>query len=220
MEILIVVSFCKPQPMKHVISIILIVVVISCSSQENKTQAVEDSTVSAIDSITAPPVIVATTPPEQTSIVLDGGLTVKDGDTIMYVSNQWAFISDPYDFSLDPDVIKELLGEEAQSKEEQYEAGEDYEAFSYYTVTYKDTELSFYSYPGKHFSSITTPLLQLKNGIRIGMTKQDFLKAMNFTGDSVRYATLFNLSDDYGYMEFRFRADTLNFIYANWEEGD
>lgn len=206
--------------MKHLPVFVLAILAGACSPSDNKEQtSTTDSASLIVDTVSTPAVStsIATEKPE---IILDGGLTIKGEDTIIDVPNQWAFISDPYDFSLDVSTIKELLGEGAESKEENFEGGEDYEPYSYYTVTHEKAEMSFYSYPGKHFSTITTPLLPLKNGIRIGMSKQAFLSAMNFVGDSTSNVTLFRLMDDYGSMEFRFRADTLNMIYANWEEGD
>ncbi|HEY0769080.1 MAG TPA: hypothetical protein VGD31_02010 [Sphingobacteriaceae bacterium] len=205
--------------MKRLVTFVPAILCAACAPSANNDSPKNDSTVAVNDSV-ATPVIEAATEEEVPEVVLEGGLTIKDGDTIIYVPNQWAFISDPYDFSLDTYSVRELLGDEVTEKVEEFEGGEDYDPYSFYTLTYGDTKLQFYSYPGKHFSTITTPLLPLKNEIKIGMTRSDFLKAMNFKGDSLSYATLFTRSDDYGYMNFRFRADTLNLIYASWEEGD
>jgi hypothetical protein len=205
--------------MKYLQVFAVAILAVACTPPDNKEAITNDSTVVGPDTI-ATPVVAATSVVEEREIILDGGLTIKGEDTVIDVSNQWAFISDPYDFSLDVSTIKELLGEQAEFKEENFEGGEDYEPYSYYTVTYNESKISFYSYPGKHFSTINTPLLPLKNGIKIGMAKRDFLSAMNFTGDSISHVTLFRLFDDYGSMEFRFRADTLNVISAYYEEGD
>jgi hypothetical protein len=198
-------------PMK-LLNILIVATLAAACTPGSKDQAIADSTAVVADTI-ATPVIAAATIVEEPITMLAGELTIKGEDTIMDVSNQWSFISDPYDFSLDVATIQGLLGDEAKSKEENYEGGEDYDPYSYYTINYKDSEISFYSYPGKHFST-------MKRGIKIGMSKNEFLTAMNFAGDSASHVTLFRLFDDYGSMDFRFRADTLNLISASYEEGD
>jgi hypothetical protein len=205
--------------MKQTTVFALIIILVACtpSGKANENSSV-DSFTAVADTISTP-VLTAANEEKQVTIIT-GGLTIKGADTILDVQNQWSFISDPYDFSLDVATIKDLLGEGAVSTEENFEGGEDYGPYSYYTVKDGETEIKFYDYPGKHFSTITTPLLPLKNRIRIGMSKVAFLNAMNFASDSTSHANLFRLSDDYGSMEFRFRADTLNMIYAYWEEGD
>jgi hypothetical protein len=190
----------------------------ACAPDTKDQPIANDTTTVVADTITTPVIPTATVAEEP--VLLGGVTTIKGEDTIMEVSNQWSFISDPYDFSLDVATIQSLLGEEARSKEDNYEGGEDYGPYSYYTINYEDSEISFYSYPGKHFSTITTALLPLKRGIKIGMSKSDFLTAMNFAGESTNHVTLFRLFDDYGSMDFRFRADTLNLISASYEEGD
>jgi hypothetical protein len=147
------------------------------------------------------------------------------GELMLEIPNQYSFVSDPYDFPLDAQTVADLLGEGAEIKEEQTEAGEyedgtTYEAYSYYTIEGRHDKISFYSYPGKHFSTIKSALLPLKNDIKIGISKQDFITNMGFDGDSLMTVTLFRLSDDYGSMDFLFRADTLNTISAYYEEGD
>ncbi|MES1182095.1 MAG: hypothetical protein ABUL44_04800, partial [Flavobacterium sp.] len=89
-----------------------------------------------------------------------------------------------------------------------------------YTVTSGDTEISFYDFAGKHFSDINTPLLPLKYGIKVGMKKNDFLTAIGFDSVAVADANRYRLTDDYGEMQFYFRADSLYRIYAHYEEGD
>lgn len=162
------------------------------------------------------------------------GLTVKvqhemdeDSTEIVFeIANQWSFISNPYDFELDTETVLNLLGEEARLKQENYEAGDDdyfgqYDAYSYYTIEGPGAEISFYSYPGKHYSTITTPVLPLKNNVRIGMSKINFINAMSIISeDRLSTVTKFTLHDDYGYMFFLFRADSLNKIHIYYEEGD
>jgi hypothetical protein len=162
---------------------------------------------------------------EEPTAVLSQSIVEKDGELLLEIPNQYSFISDPYDFPLDPQSIADLLGEGAEIKEEKTEAGEDeeggtYEAYSYYTIEGLTDKISFYSYPGKHFATIKSALLPLKNSIKVGISKQDFLDNMNIRGDSLMTVTLFRLSDDYGSIDFIFRADTLNTIAAYYEEGD
>jgi hypothetical protein len=147
-------------------------------------------------------------------------LITENGKSVYLSSHQFSFISDPYDFSLTTSTIEGLLGEKAETKSQDFEGGEDYGPYSYYTITFEDTEISFYDYSGKHFSNITTPLLPLRNGIKIGMKKPNFQTAMGFTDANASQATVYRLTDDYGEMDFFFRADTLYLIYARYEEGD
>jgi hypothetical protein len=194
---------------------------IACTIPKTEVAAVQDSASAKMDTMVQQTNATEVSPPTSSdTIETIGELTEEKGETIYVVQNQYSFISDPYDFSLDVATIEALLGEEAKTKVEEFEAGEDYDAYSYFTISWKDTEISFYDYPGKHFSHITSPLLPLKNGIKIGMTKDDFLKTMTFSHENALKTSLYRLTDDYGYMDFKFRADTLSLISAHYEEGD
>jgi len=149
-----------------------------------------------------------------------GDIIIEKGERIYLSTNQFSFISYPYDFNLDAGTIEGLLGEGTETKVEEFEGGEDYGPYTYTSIEFGNTSISFYDYPGKHFSTITTSLLPLKNGIVIGMKKADFLEAMGFFDTDAPTVNSFRLTDDYGQMEFLFVADTLKNIYAHYEEGD
>ena len=142
----------------------LAVVVIACSAPENKdhTASIKDSVPKA--SAEKPVLSVVQTPltDGQAEPLRDGIVTIEKTDTIMSFANQWSFISDPYDFALDVSSVQQLLDDEAKVEQEDFEGGEEYNAYSYYTITYEGSKMNFYSYPGKHFSEITTSMLPLK----------------------------------------------------------
>lgn len=194
----------------------------ACSGSKNESAENNDTTTLETDTVlqenTSTVSIVTTT--NDSALYVAGELQEEKGEFVYVSSNQYSFISDPYDFSLSAASIEELLGGEAETKVEEFEGGEDYSAYTYSTITFNDTKISFYDYPGKHFSTITTPLLPLKNGIKIGMKKDDFLQALGFLDSNAPKATVYRLEDDYGSIDFSFRADTLYLIYAYYEEGD
>jgi hypothetical protein len=155
-----------------------------------------------------------------TSDAADIQIVDEEGERVGILPSDYEFLSDPYDFYLGAESITQMLGPGAKLKTEEFEGGEDYEAYSYSTVTFINSEISFYSYPGKHFSDIYTSSLPLKKGIIIGMMKDEFLKAWNIADENASKATVFRLEDEYGMMKFTFRADTLYNIHANYEQGD
>ncbi len=195
---------------------------LACSGSKNEVAEDSDTTILEADTTIQENsfMVSSDSTTYDSALYVPGEIIEEKGEFVYVVLNQYSFISDPYDFSLNTASIEDLLGEEAQTKVEEFEGGEDYSAYTYSTITFNDTEISFYDYPGKHFSNITTPLLPLKNGIKIGMKKEDFLQAMSFVDASATKAIVYRLVDDYGSMDFSFRADTLYLIYAHYEEGD
>ncbi len=196
---------------------------IACNnSSKTEVTTDKDTTVVKTDTVALEndPIPVAATTAIYDSTRDDGELIEEKGETVYVSRKQYSFISDPYDFYLSASTIEGLLGEEAKTKVVEFEAGEDYSAYSYTTITFKDTEISFYDYAGKHFSTITTNLLPLKNGIKIGMKKDAFRSAMGFSDANASNATVYRLVDDYGQMDFSFQADSLYHICAHYEEGD
>ena len=156
----------------------------------------------------------------QKDTLSEGQLTNEEGHLVFMSGNQYSFIYSPYDFTLDSASVVTLLGENVVAKVEHVEGGEDYQPYSYFNISQGDTEISFYDYPGKHFCTVTTSRLPLKRGIVIGMKKESFLKAMEFASTNAKRADHYKLYDDYGYMDFKFQADTLAQFSAQYEEGD
>lgn len=130
-------------------------------------------------------------------------------------------IYDPYDFPLEAESIKALLGHNI-SIDTQYFVDEYFpEGYSFVKITHKDTQIAFYDVlPGKHRAHITTPKLSVLDGIKIGTPKQEFIKAMGFRNGNPEKFNIFHLMDEYGAMTFSFRKDTLFLIDGYYEEGD
>lgn len=204
---------------------------IACDGSKNEATGDKDTLVMETDTIV------------QQSYSKETTTSTTAEKEIIYASDNYGFdVSDPYDFSLSAESIEKLLGKEAKTAVEEFEfiredfntdptteklveededkAEEDFDTYTYTTITYKDTEISFYDYPGKHSSHITTPLLPLQNGIKIGMKRENFLQAMKFDDENSLKATVYEFGDDYGYMKISFRADTLYLIEVDYEEGD
>jgi hypothetical protein len=203
------------------LALIFVMVFICCIACNGRKKveviADKDSAVIKTDTAVLKNQLLSTT----SSSAKDGGGLIEENGEIVYVSkNQYSFISAPYDFDLDASTIEGLLGKEAKTKVEEFEAGEDHSAYTYWTITFKDTEINFYDNPGKHFSNITTPLLPLKKGIKTGMKKDDFLNAMLFNDTNALKATVYKLVDDYGNVNFFFRSDVWYLIKVHYEEGD
>lgn len=215
--------------LRQSVFISLVLILSSCNHFVKQEKAsTSDSTIVA-DSTVATMVMSTPIVEEENAIQparVQRGIAEDSVEIVFEIPNQWSFISDPYDFELDTETILNLLGEEARLTETKFEAGEDeyggnYDAYSYYTIEGPGAEISFYSYPGNHNATITTPVLPLKNNVSIGMSKTDFINAMSIISeDSLSTVTKFTLHDDYGYMYLLFRADTLNKIHVYYEEGD
>lgn len=130
-------------------------------------------------------------------------------------------IYSPYDFPLEMEPLKALLGQNIAIHTQHFEDEYFPEGYTFIKITYKDTELAFYDMmEGKHRAHITTPKLSVLGGIKIGTPKKEFIKAMRFDDDNAIGFNIFNLRDDYGAMTFSFRKDTLYLIDGYYEEGD
>lgn len=130
-------------------------------------------------------------------------------------------IYSPYDFPLEIQPLKALLGQDIAVDTQYFEDEYFPEGYTFIKITYKDTELAFYDMmEGKHRAHITTPKLSVLGGIKIGTPKKEFIKAMRFDDDNAIRFNIFNLVDDYGAMTFSFRKDTLYLIDGYYEEGD
>ena len=151
-----------------------------------------------------------------------GEVGVLTGDEYE-ILHQSGLVSDPFDFSLDSAYLQEVLGEDAIITSSITPPGEDeegtYDGYSFYEVSAGKTQMSFYSYSGKHYADIYTPALSVANGVAVGMTKQDFVDKMGLGEDAIK-ARKFTINDDYGSMSFFFADDKLTNIYVSYEEGD
>lgn len=148
------------------------------------------------------------------------GTLSDDGEYTMTL--QGSYVVDPFGFSLDTATIRELLPN-AVIKYTETPAGKDDEgewtAYTYYEIESGKNKLSFYSYTGKHYAVIYTPVLVMKHEVVVGMTKADFIDKMTLTGDDPWKANVFTINDDYGSTSFYFEGDTLEHIYVSYEEG-
>lgn len=130
-------------------------------------------------------------------------------------------IYNPYDFPLEVEPIKALLGHNIVIDTQFFQDEYFPEGFSFIKITHDDTQIAFYDVlQGKHRAHITTPKLSVMGGIKIGTPKQEFIKAMRFRDANAVKFNIFNLMDDYGAMTFSFRKDTLYLIDGYYEEGD
>ncbi|KAB5488893.1 MULTISPECIES: hypothetical protein [Flagellimonas] len=130
-------------------------------------------------------------------------------------------IYNPYDFPLEVESIKALLGHNIIIDTKYFEDEYFPEGYTYTKITHKDTQIAFYDVlPGKHRAHITTPKLSVLGGIKIGTPKEEFIKTMHFRDDKVEKFNTFNLMDEYGTMTFSFRKDTLFLIDGFYDEGD
>jgi len=138
----------------------------------------------------------------------------------------------PYDFPLEVDAIKTLLG----SKEIKVEYFEDQYGGHLYTegppednpgednageearvirITYKDTKIEFPEFPERwdwywYISYITTPKLSVLGGVKVGMAKQEFLKITDVDNPGALAATKIVFTCERNHeMGFFFRKDTL-----------
>jgi hypothetical protein len=173
---------------------------------ENNSEVIEDADMYDAD-------------PGEVSETEDGRLV---GDTYEMFGQSY-LIQNPFSFSLDSTSLMNLLGEDTEITSQSTPAGEDelgpYDGYTYYTVRSGETELNFYTYSGKHYGDIYTPLLEITYGIKVGMTKEEFLGSFSFP-DEAKKATRYTINDDYGTMSFFFEDEKLVRIYVNYEEGD
>lgn len=101
----------------------------------------------------------------------------EEQSDLEYSIEDKGWLYNPFDFPLEAETIKFLLGEEVEIKEEYVD--DENGAYTYTTVTYQDTKISFYGFGG-YETQITTPKLSVLDGIKIGMKKTDFIEAMKF----------------------------------------
>ena len=186
--------------------LVLFMTSLSCRNRGNTQKANETGEVVQMD----------TTQTEKPKRTITEENNIQAGESVSFESQGELY--NPYDFLLEVKAIKALLSSGVEVK--QQDVDDEYGPYTYTVIHYQDTELSFYDYEGSHKAKITTPKLSVLNGIKVGMKKEDFMKAMKYDAEKVGKATIFNLTDDYGNFEFLFRADTLYLIKGYYEEGN
>lgn len=214
--------------MNRIVIILIAMCVWACSPSATETTATTDSTTVTIDSTT----LVASLddePVEEDASMYDAdpGDTAPRGqlDGQKYeIYNQSYLVSNPFDTGLDSAALMDLLGEEAVITSTITEGGQDemgpYDGYTFYELKYDKTEMSFYSYSGKHNADIYTNKITVANGIAVGMKLEDFIAQMELP-EEARQATSFIINDDYGFMGFYFDHDgNLTSISVHYEEGD
>jgi len=178
--------------MKIIIPTLIIATMIGCSPVQ-KEESSQDTTALPVDS---------------TSVVDDLGEEYVIEDGISY-------LTDPFDFSLDSASVQKLLGTAASFSVTKTPADEDQEieAGSLYEVTAPGVKLTFATNSSKYHAEISTAKVPFKNGIVVGMSKNDFIKAMDLPADASK-ANAFGIYGDHGSMSFEFQKEKLSHIYV------
>ena len=197
----------------------ILALTIACSNRkgENSTQETPDSTEFGEASEASAPTTTLTHP--DTALVAQE-LFSQEGETALEISSKKLPVTNPYNFELDVAKLKSILGPATVVEAEDVASTNDYPGYTMYTVTATNAELKFGKNTDSHFAEIRTRALPLKNGIVVGMPKSSFIQKMSIESPEALKATLYKLYDDYGYMSFYFKADTLNLIRISYEEGD
>jgi len=183
--------------MKIIIPALIILTLIGCSPVQQETS--QDSTALPVDSTTADNI------QSTESDDLGEEYVIEDG---------FSYLQDPLDFTLDSASVQKLLGAGTTISVTRTPADEEEEteADSFYEVTAPGATLSFHSPSSKYSMDIATPKVPFKNGVVIGMTKSDFIKAMNLSADASK-ANAFGIYGDHGSMSFEFANEKLDHIY-------
>jgi hypothetical protein len=193
---------------------LLIIVATACTTGQKETTSDADSTTQVIEADSAERFFASERNDTTSGSMINGEYVL---------ANQYSYISDPFDFSLDSATVAKLLGPDVEFTSHYSPAGEDEEGswseYTFYEVQAGDDKMSFYTYSGKHYADINTPAVPFKNGVKVGMTKTDFLLAMGIDDQIARDADTFTINDDYGSMSFYFSSDTLRNVYVSYEEG-
>jgi hypothetical protein len=210
--------------MNRMLTTLMVVLIIACACSSPKSESVVDSTGVAADAVAPDTVALEASasalPIEADAEVGSGGLN-SDGEYV--ITSEQSYIYAPFAFLLDSAAIMEILGEDATIEANYTPSAEDdegrYEAYTFYRVKYGETSMSFYSYSGKHFADIKTPLLPMKYEIVVGMEKGVFLEKMSLSGEEAENADVFTINDDYGSMSFYFSEGKMTRVYVSYEEG-
>lgn len=201
-----------------------VVVIASCSTQNTETASSADSTAAPQDTVflSAAPTDGRVDETGDSPDQSDSTDVVEGGEFIL--TNQYSYISSPFGFSLDSASLVEILGEGVEitsvyTEGGEYEEGGSYPGYTYYEATFENNEVKFFDYSGKHWATIYTPLLPLKNDIKVGDTKESFIEKMEITNPNAIKADTFTINDDYGWMSFYFTDGVLTSVSVSYEEG-
>jgi len=156
--------------------------------------------------------------PDTTLVAED--LISEHGESVLEISSTKLPLSNPYDFKLDAEKIKSLLGPNATMETQKVAVVDDNPGYTMYTINDNNARIKFASDQRSHNAEIQTRALRLKNGITVGMLKESFVKKMSIENSAASKATLFKLYDDYGFMNFYFKSDTLNLIKIEYAKGE
>jgi hypothetical protein len=199
--------------------VILLVALIACanrkSENDNKGDQVSVDTGEASEA--SAPTTTLTSP--DTALIAEE-LFPEKGEIALEISSKKLPIANPYNFELNAETIRSKLGSAGIVTAEDVASTEDYPGYTIYTVTGSNSQVKFGNNIGSHYAEIQTRALPLKNGIVVGMSKPSFIQKMSIESPEASKATLFKLYDDYGYMNFFFKADTLSLIRFSYDEGD
>jgi hypothetical protein len=146
-------------------------------------------------------------------------LFMQERDTALEIATRKLSVRDPYAFKLDAGEIKAKLGAGTISETEEIDAIDQSPAYTFSTIAKDNSKIRFSSL-GNHEAEIGTSLLPLKNDSKVGMLKSSFIQKMAGENVNAQKASLFKLYDDFGYINFYFKADTLNNIVVFYEQGN
>jgi hypothetical protein len=200
--------------------IIACIAIMGCTNQKAERSGNEgetDSTESGEASEASAPTTTLTSP--DTSLIAED-LFSEEGETVLEISSKKISVSNPYDFKLNPEEIKSRLGSDAVIEAEEIPSTEDYPGYTMYTIRGGNSQIKFGNNVGMHFAEIRTGMLPLKDGIGIGMSKSLFMERMSIESAEAPKASVYKLYDDYGYMNFYFKGDTLSLIRISYNEHD
>jgi hypothetical protein len=192
-----------------------VLILSACTSTPKQEQV---ANVDTLAKQTEPQNISTTNTPEVNAPIVSGEYLVEDTVVVIAMPTLLA-IPDIFAFSVNSEKenLANLLGKTAKYKEEKFPGGEDFEPYTVSYLTFGETELMEYSYGGMHSAYIDTPLLSLKEDIKVGMEKDEFLQKFKLPSLN---ENVFVIRDEYGSVTFNFFNGTLKGISFYYEYGD
>lgn len=195
--------------------VVLVLILSACTGTPKQEQVVNvDTVVQKVEQQTISTIEIQ----EVKAPIVSGEYLVEDTLVIIGMPTLLS-IPDIFAFSVNSEKenLINLLGNTAKYKEEKFPGGEDFEPYTVSYLTFGETELMEYSYGGMHSAYIDTPLLSLKEGIKVGMTKDEFLQKFKLPSLN---QNIFVIRDEYGSVTFDFLKGTLKGISFYYEYGD
>jgi hypothetical protein len=185
--------------MKSQRALILVLILSACTSTPKQEQV---ANVDTLAKQIEPQNISTTNTPEVNAPIVSGEYLVEDTVVVIAIPTLLA-IPDIFAFSVNSEKenLVNLLGKTAKYKEEKFPGGEDFEPYTVSYLTFGETELMEYSYGGMHSAYIDTPLLSLKEDIKVGMEKDEFLQKFKLPSLN---ENVFVIRDEYGSVTFNF----------------